>query len=474
MVQKGEITIFLSFTFVLLLSFILTMLDGAILQTTKSDYRLAADVAIFSAFGEFQKELLEEYGVFALEGTYERGDFDVQNLIDRMAYYGALGIEQEIEGMQLLTDNNGQAFREQVLNYMEEKYFISYAVDFMGLSRGWEQQEIEGERVLRDEENILFNITKMLEEEEEEVSLPTEDNPIAHVSQLKSTSILSLIMPQENPLSDLSISLEGQASRRSLNSGWGDFPARGNVSGPEQRGLYQEFVIEKFDHATSKLKKDNQESLQRSEDDEQGNQRNLAYEIEYILEGQNSDAKNLERVVLKILLIRMGANFGYIIRDREKVSQAEAMAKTIAQLVKLPILTTPIKYAILSSWAYGESIVDVRALLEGKKVPSVKTKDTWQLSLANLLNLGTPEDNITGRDDENGWSYEDYLRVFLAAANDNAITMRTIDRVEQNMIVEQEKSFFRVDHCISKVRVRNTAVIRGDITYEFPLYFSYL
>ena len=472
MVQKGEITIFLSFTFVLLLSFILTMLDGAILQTTKSDYRLAADLAIFSAFGEFQKELLEEYGVFALEGTYERGDFDVQNLIDRMAYYGALEIEQEIEGMQLLTDNNGQAFREQVLYYMEEKYCISYAVDFMGLSRNWEQQEIEGERAFNEEQDVLSNLFELLEEEE--VSLPTEDNPIAHVSQLKSSSILSLIMPQENPLSSLSVSLEGQASRRSLNNGWGDFPARGNVSGVEQRLLYQEFLLEKFDHATSKLKEDNQELLQMSEDVEQGNQRNLAYEIEYILEGKNSDAKNLERVVLKILLIRMGANFGYILKDREKVAQAEAMAKTIASLVKLPILTTPIKYAILSSWAFGESIVDIRALLEGKKVPMVKTKDTWQLTLANLLNLGTPEDNITGRNDEKGWRYEDYLRAFLAAANDNVITMRTIDRVEQNMIVEQEKSFFRADHCISKVRVRNTAVIRGDITYEFPLYFSYL
>ena len=473
MVQKGEITIFLSFTFVLLLSFILTMLDGAILQTTKSDYRLAADLAIFSAFGEFQKELLEEYGVFALEGTYERGVFDERNLIDRMAYYGAVGIEQEIEGMQLLTDNNGQAFREQVLYYMEEKYFISYAVDFMGLSRDWEQQEIEGERALREEENNLFNLTKMLEEEEE--TMPIEDNPIAHMNQIRSSSILSLIMPQENPLSKRSISLEGQASRRSLSNGWGDFPARRNVSGVEQRWLYQEFLIEKFNHATSKLKDDQQEPLHESEEEGgQTSQRNLAYEIEYILEGQESDIKNLERVVLKIMLIRIGANTAHIYQCREKRGQAEKMAIALAAISKKPNLKTSYEKAILAAWVFGESIIDIRALMEGKKVPMRKTKDTWQLTLANLLNLGTPEDNITGRDDEKGWSYEDYLRAFLAAANDNVITMRTIDRVEQNMIVEQEKSFFRADHCISKVRVRNTAVIRGDITYEFPLYFSYL
>jgi hypothetical protein len=472
MYLKGEITVFLSLMFVLLLSFILTMLDGAILQTAKSDYRLAADVAIFSAFGEYQKELLEEYGVFALEGTYERGIFDERNLLERMAYYGAMGIEQEIEGIQLLTDNNGQAFREQVLYYMEEKYGISYVADFVGLSRGWEQQEIEGERVFKDEQDVLSNLSEILEEEE--VSLPTEDNPIAHVGQLKSSPILSLVMPKENSVSNLSISLDNQVSRRSLRTGRGEFPARENISGVEQRLLYQEYLLEHFDYATSGLGEDGDELQENISDNATNNQRNLAYEIEYILEGQSSDAKNLERIVLKILAIRMGANYGYLIRDREKVAQAEAMAKTIATLVQLPVLIIPIRNAILLSWAFGESIVDIRALLEGKKVPMIKTKESWQLSLSNLLTLGTSEDKITGRDDEKGMDYEDYLRGFLSVANSNTVTMRTIDRVEQNMIIEQEKDFFRADNCISKVRVRNKAVIGGNITYEFPLYFSYL
>ena len=42
-----------------------------------------------------------------------------------MRYYGTAGIEQEIKGVQYLTDLNGQAFREQVLQYMEERYGLS-------------------------------------------------------------------------------------------------------------------------------------------------------------------------------------------------------------------------------------------------------------------------------------------------------------------------------------------------------------
>jgi hypothetical protein len=309
--------------------------------------------------------------------------------------------------------------------------------------------------------------------EEEEVSLPTEDNPIAHVGQLKSSPILSLVMPRDKSVSNLSISLDDQASRRSLRTGRGEFPARENISGVEQRLLYQEYLIEHFNCATSGLGEDGDE-LQENIPDDVANQRNMAYEIEYILEGQSSDAKNLERVVSKILAIRMGANYGYLMRDREKVAQAEAMAKAIATLVKLPVLIIPIKNAILLSWAFGESVVDIRALLEGKKVPMFKSKESWQLSLSDLLLLGTSEDRVTGRDDKEGMDYEDYLRGFLSVANSNTMTMRTIDRVEQNMIVEQEKDFFRADNCISKVRVRNKAVIGGSITYEFPLYFSYL
>jgi hypothetical protein len=355
---------------------------------------------------------------------------------------------------------------------MEEKYGISYVVDFMGLSRDWEQQEIEGERAFVEEQDVLSNLSEILEEED--ASLPSEDNPIAHVGQLKSSPILSLIMPRDYSVSNLSISLDNQASRRSLRTGRGEFPARENVSGVEQRLLYQEYLLEHFDYATSGLGEDDDGLQENISDDAENNQRNLAYEVEYILEGQSSDAKNLERVVLKILAIRMGANYGYLMSDRAKVAQAEVMAKSIAALVQLPVLIIPIKNAILVSWAFGESVVDVRALLEGKKVPMLKTKESWQLSLSDLLLLGTSDDRVTGRDDKEGMDYEDYLRGFLSVANSNTMTMRTIDRVEQNMIVEQEKDFFRADNCISKVRVRNKAVIGGNITYEFPLYFSYL
>ena len=112
--KKGEITVFLTLIFVLLVSFILALTESAVIQTSKNQKRLDADRAVFSLFGEYQNALLEEYNVFAIDGTYETGQYEENLLLDRMSYYGSMGINQEITDIQLLTDNQGQAFREQV------------------------------------------------------------------------------------------------------------------------------------------------------------------------------------------------------------------------------------------------------------------------------------------------------------------------------------------------------------------------
>ena len=49
--KKGEITVYLSLLFVLLISFVMGVLEAAIVQTEKNMCRLKADRAVFSVFG---------------------------------------------------------------------------------------------------------------------------------------------------------------------------------------------------------------------------------------------------------------------------------------------------------------------------------------------------------------------------------------------------------------------------------------
>ena len=56
--KRAEITAFLSLIFVLMMSFILAIAESAVIQTSKNYARMEADRAVFSFFGEYQKELL--------------------------------------------------------------------------------------------------------------------------------------------------------------------------------------------------------------------------------------------------------------------------------------------------------------------------------------------------------------------------------------------------------------------------------
>ena len=113
--KKGEITVFLSLTVVLLVSFILGMMNAANIQLMKNQARIDVDSALYSLFGEYQTDLLEEYHIFGIEETYGTGNLQEENLLRRMHYFGTEGIVHEIKGIQYLTDLDGMGLREQII-----------------------------------------------------------------------------------------------------------------------------------------------------------------------------------------------------------------------------------------------------------------------------------------------------------------------------------------------------------------------
>ena len=120
-VKKAEITAFLSLIVVLLISFIFGIIEITVIQTEKNLSRICADGAIFSVFGEYESQLMEAYHIFGLDGSYGTGEFNEDKIIGRMHYYSNKNIDYKINGIQYLTDNKGQAFREQVLTYYGAK-----------------------------------------------------------------------------------------------------------------------------------------------------------------------------------------------------------------------------------------------------------------------------------------------------------------------------------------------------------------
>lgn len=451
---KAEVTAFLSLIFILLVTFIGGIMESASIQMAKNYRRADVNRAMESVFAEYQKELLENYDIFALEGTYESGSYSEKGVTDRMAYFGADNIENEICRIQFLTDNRAQAFYEQVTYYMQNKYGIDALKDKLSMTDTWKAQEEKAESYYKESGEKEKELAGMLEETGGE--LPKEDNPIAHVSQLKGKSLLDLIMPENVAVSDKKINLNEVVSKRERNKGYGDFSDVAESTGTLSSLLFGEYLLEHFSMATDKEKTGV-----------------LDYELEYIYAGKGSDRENLETVAKKLMLMRFGANYIFLQNSSAKRAEAETLALTLCTLAAVPALEKAAMQVILLSWAFGESIVDLRALLKGNKVPLVKTEESWQLSISGLMKLGESGDINDGKDSAEGLSYREYLRMLLFLKEKETVGMRALDMIEQNLRTTCKMGFFKADCCISRMEIKSNVRLRRGTTYKFRTYYGY-
>ena len=199
----------------------------------------------------------------------------------------------------------------------------------------------------------------------------------------------------------------------------------------------------------------------------------LRYEMEYLLAGKKSDKENLESVLMKLFLIRMGVNYICLQKDSGRKAEAEVLAVTICTLLLMPEGTEVVKQLILAAWAGGESVADLRTLLAGQRVPAIKTSENWSVSLAELPLILSSDKRAEVKETEKGLSYKDYLRILLFLKDTKEVTMRLADRIEENIRSLPEKEYFRIDQCVTKLEIENKVTVYGDISYTFPAYFGY-
>ncbi|WP_461815691.1 DUF5702 domain-containing protein [Faecalimonas sp.] len=449
--KKGELTAFLSILFLLFLSLTATIIESATVQVTKNKRRADVNRAIESVFAEYQKDLLKEYDIFALDGTYESNSFTEKKLVDRLKFYGAGKGTYKIEKIQFLSDDFGRAFREQVIQYMRQKNGADYMEEFSGVTTKWVDQEKEKGKYEEEGKEVTGSLNQSLAEAEQE--LPTEDNPLELFSVIKEKGILSLVVPKELNISEKMISLKEVPSNRKLRKGRGTFKTQKVKSDTMAKLYFTSYLLEKF-----------------SAIDNPDEKKKLSYELEYVIGGKKSDKENLDIVVTKLVGMRFPVNYGFLLSDSVKKAEAETMAATLAGVIALPALIGVIKQAILFAWAFGESIMEVRALLSGEKVEVLKNKENWKLQLSSLLKLGKEEINV--KKSERGLSYREYLRMLLFLQKEKEVTMRGLDVIEMNMR-QKRGEFFRVDSCISKLEIKSICTIREKITYRFPVLYGY-
>lgn len=205
--------------------------------------------------------------------------------------------------------------------------------------------------------------------------------------------------------------------------------------------------------------------LEEEEQQEAGQQETetvLAYEMEYFLGGKESDRENLSDAVHRLLAVREGMNLVHILTDPQKRAEARGLAMTITGVGALTPLFMITTFFVMSVWALGESLMDVRGLLAGKKIPLLKAKTDWQLELEQLLSMGKEHVVGTGECDT-GLSYLSWLKILLFMSNIVLQEFRMMDLIQMNL--RQGQDSFRMRRCVYQIR------IQGDF-YGKHVFFS--
>jgi hypothetical protein len=187
--------------------------------------------------------------------------------------------------------------------------------------------------------------------------------------------------------------------------------------------IYNEYLFIKFNSYTDYVGKESSLKLDTG--------KLLDYMVEYILCGNNSDSENISSIITKLSLVREGVNMAYLMTDNSKKNEAFVVATELVGFTGNMAVIKAAQYLIMAAWAYGESVVELKQLYQGGKIPVIKNTSNWQLSLENLLKMKFFADND---EQEKGMSYEDCLRLLLLIEKTEQKYYRTMGAVEVRMM----------------------------------------
>ena len=453
--KKGYVTVFFAIAIYICLSLFIGLMYGARESAVRAKAREAADVSVRSVFGEYQKELWREYNLIFVDATYGYGTDSFILPEEHYAAYLTKNFDEgglsllggkdllklsvsyaETDEIRLATDNGGAAIRAQAVNFMKHKYGIAYIQDLYE-SVGEYEAAIEAS----EKEEMTDDLTDspVLEEWKEAYG-----DTILKDKDVSLLSTLRLVLSDVSKVSGKHINREALVSVRPIN--------RGNAE------VYEKF--EPTDNLLFKeyLKEYTNNYLNREKDTE------LSYETEYLIAGKDTDSHNLESVVNRLLVVREVMNVATLNSDESRMKTIKLFSNIVSAALLEPELAPALEETIVALWSFAESVGDVKKLLLGEKVPLKKTPEEWQTSLRGLFSDDKEEY-------ENGITYEDYLRVFLALSDTSVVTGRFMDLCELNVRKWTENSGFRLDFCFDRWAV--TAYIQSEFGYQYTIKKQY-
>ncbi len=398
--------------------------------------------AVESVLSEYDRDLFDRFGIFLLDGGYGSGTLQFAQIDGRLLEISQKNLRPDVRGLSihaaqnfyqmdvtqaqmerylLATDADGAPFRAMAAASMKARY---PAEVLQTLSEQFRRSDVAMDQAKQSQSSMdqaqqqieqakkqAAEAAQSSDSADQPAAPPAEppENPMDVVKELKKTDLLTLVMPEGVRVSGKQIDGSTTLEQRQLIQGNEPWSGSADWSEPV---LYQQFLQTQFRCFTS----------------ETAGGGALDYELEYIAAGKASDHANLKSVVRRLLLLREGANFLYLQADAAKQAEAYELAAAIAAAFAIAPATPLLAQGILAAWAYAESILDVRALLSGGRVPWIKTAESWSSDLSGIGALLAG--NAQAKTTESGDNYTGYLQKLLYFTSARASSYRAMDLME--------------------------------------------
>jgi len=330
------------------------------------------DIAVESAFSEYNPYLWKNYRILAVDMGYGTDNLGPSIMEQKTMDYCSVNANVDsgnnfarlkpdncnVDKYSVLTDSNCQGvvmlgvkaakdgMAQQIIDGIQGNVDIIHSVE-----------KVNVEQIIEDGDKALTEEIEALEEKKaaalndddpntnpEDYPEPgqVQDNPIdayRFVKEGLSKGVLSQVTATEN-LSDKYMDLSEMPSCRNLQEGSRSIESGNSIT---DKALFIDYLMTNYSYYGNSLKHDG-----------------MQYEVEYLIAGDESDVEALGAVVTDLLLARETANYFTICNNNSLSSQADAIARILAGFTMNEGIIQAVKYAIMGAWAYIESLLDVR------------------------------------------------------------------------------------------------------------------
>ncbi|MDO5518925.1 MAG: DUF5702 domain-containing protein [bacterium] len=205
--------------------------------------------------------------------------------------------------------------------------------------------------------------------------------------------------------------------------------------------LINEYGVTNFLNLMDDLNKD------KSKDAKEQKATKIKYEQEYLAIGSYNEQDNVKSIVMRTIFMRTAVNYISLLTNSKCRTEAKETATALVGFTGLAPLVLLTSQLILIAWGFEESLVDTRALLDGKNVAFFKQANEFSVEYKDLLliNKETIKKKANKYKDNSkspiSLSYNDYLRIYMLMVPSDTLSYRMMDLIQENMRTRYDKQF---------------------------------